>query len=944
MVANLITNTAVPVSNGVFTVILDFGNVFNGASYWLEIGVCTNSGTNGFTALIPRQNVTPSPYSIYSQAAGSVAGVLSAANLPTNVALLNGNANFTGTITASGFAGNASGLTGLNAANLTGTVSFANGGLGVGFTNLIPLGATYTSNATLTALLGHPTWGYVLPSLTVGSNYIVSIPNNGNDAEIYDVNGKGVYGPASPGIGSFTSTNATPGFYIMMANNPVNAPVLTTLSYSNAVSLPVGFSAPTISASSFSGNGSQLTNLDFSIFGTSMPPGNGLDVVNGSSDVKTYGSPVPIRCFNSFLGYGSAFTDAQLLAVANNFKGAGLAAVGFTNLVADAGWAMPAGTSGILTNDPTKFSNNIPTIVSILKSNGFNLGLWITMRDDNDPAAGANQMGYGGPEGTNIALVYSNAQMLASAGVNFLKIDGIDEFPWISHAEIFKQVFLNNNAPLILNAGENQTIGPLQVMTLNSIRTVTDNTDWPHFYGGVDMLMPKLNQLIATRTWPDLDAVAAATPDGNSYSSGMLYQSIANRCQIAHVALLPAQFTIRDGNFSANFPGQAYFYTNADILAIQGDYPISPGFMVSSSGSSTPNGVGSQAYTNGTMVIARQLSDGSVAIGLVNRTYLESSNITVNLASCGVPDGISTIRDVFGECFIGYATNGSLTYSVLPNDCKFIRVYPRKINPFPSDTNWIANYEYNKFTATNNIIGNNIQAYYEWQFSVGSPNPLFGGFTPAIGGVAYTNVVQFNPNGGGNWWLGGNGATMGLTVGLDNIIGMNGSEGKTTNIVTITGDGATLWTGIFTTNSPGPTNLAFNVAGVQNIGVSVTESNSSLSGTERVFQDFCNWYVTRNEAIATPTANIGTATIGNGAVTQSTTVGNFSTSNLTNTQPYDVMAVFYISSGSVTNFLANGTPWFTNTASATGVMTIPLAPGDYIHASATMTGASRVFP
>ena len=121
MVANLITNIAVPVSNGVFTVTLDYGNVFDGDSYWLEIGVRTNGSASGFTTLTPRQNVTGAPYSLYSLTAGSVNGVLAATNLPANVALLNGNANFTGTLTASNFAGNGAGLTNLTTTNPAGS-------------------------------------------------------------------------------------------------------------------------------------------------------------------------------------------------------------------------------------------------------------------------------------------------------------------------------------------------------------------------------------------------------------------------------------------------------------------------------------------------------------------------------------------------------------------------------------------------------------------------------------------------------------------------------------------------------------------------------------------------------------------------------------------------------------------------------------------------------
>src|SRR5205809_15970 len=45
------TNNAVAISNGLFAASLDFGTtVFNGHSYWLEIGIATNGG-GAFSAL-----------------------------------------------------------------------------------------------------------------------------------------------------------------------------------------------------------------------------------------------------------------------------------------------------------------------------------------------------------------------------------------------------------------------------------------------------------------------------------------------------------------------------------------------------------------------------------------------------------------------------------------------------------------------------------------------------------------------------------------------------------------------------------------------------------------------------------------------------------------------------------------------------------------------------
>lgn len=72
-VGSILTNAAVLVSDGLFTVPLDFGGgVFTGDARWLEIGVRTNGGGN-FTTLSPRQPFTPAPYALYAPNAGTAA-------------------------------------------------------------------------------------------------------------------------------------------------------------------------------------------------------------------------------------------------------------------------------------------------------------------------------------------------------------------------------------------------------------------------------------------------------------------------------------------------------------------------------------------------------------------------------------------------------------------------------------------------------------------------------------------------------------------------------------------------------------------------------------------------------------------------------------------------------------------------------------------------------
>jgi hypothetical protein len=123
-VGGTLTNSSTVISNGLFTVILDFGGVFNGSRDWLELGVRTN-GAVSFATLSPRQELTPTPYAITAQnvtgvvpasqltgtlpsivlsgtslnASQLTSGTVPDAQLSTNVALLNGTQTFTRTNT-----------------------------------------------------------------------------------------------------------------------------------------------------------------------------------------------------------------------------------------------------------------------------------------------------------------------------------------------------------------------------------------------------------------------------------------------------------------------------------------------------------------------------------------------------------------------------------------------------------------------------------------------------------------------------------------------------------------------------------------------------------------------------------------------------------------------------------------------------------------------------
>ncbi|MGD0253071.1 MAG: hypothetical protein ABSC01_10300 [Verrucomicrobiota bacterium] len=135
VIAGPLTNSATAVSNGLFTVTLDYGpGVFTGLDRWLDIGVRTNGSINAFTVLVPRQHLTPVPYAIFANTASNLSGSLPAAQLAgtlpasvfagytDTVALTNNGNVFSGTFNGT-FIGNGGGVFNVNVANLTGVLA-----------------------------------------------------------------------------------------------------------------------------------------------------------------------------------------------------------------------------------------------------------------------------------------------------------------------------------------------------------------------------------------------------------------------------------------------------------------------------------------------------------------------------------------------------------------------------------------------------------------------------------------------------------------------------------------------------------------------------------------------------------------------------------------------------------------------------------------------------
>jgi hypothetical protein len=95
-------------------------NVFTGTNRFAGVTIATNVNSQ-FAGTF-----TGSGAGLSSLGAGNLTGTISDARLSANVALLNANATFSGTVTASGFTGNGSGITNvdLRVANSAGAIAW----------------------------------------------------------------------------------------------------------------------------------------------------------------------------------------------------------------------------------------------------------------------------------------------------------------------------------------------------------------------------------------------------------------------------------------------------------------------------------------------------------------------------------------------------------------------------------------------------------------------------------------------------------------------------------------------------------------------------------------------------------------------------------------------------------------------------------------------------
>lgn len=362
-VGSTITKGDVAVTGGLFTLELDFGDVFDGTALWLDIGVRLGSSTGAYTSLTPRQSLTPAPFALYALSAGGL-------SLP-----------FAGNVSSS-----SPGFWITNNGNGVGVYGVAASGIG---------GSAYGVYGQSDSASGRGVYGTT--TATSGTNY-------GVYGRSPSTSGRGVYGVAEAGsgttygvYGSSASTNGRGVYGIANATSGANYGVY---GQSNSTS---GWGVY--------GNATASSGTTYGVYGQSVAP-NGVGVLGTHGATSGGGSGVQGQSSASggrgVLGIASASSGTNYGVFARTNSPDGYA-VYATNAASDFALDLVLGGSGSSDNGNLSSAPNLTGSDLVFYSND---EVWFYL-DNNDDENGSFQIQVGGGSNNPVFKVDENGNVSA---------------------------------------------------------------------------------------------------------------------------------------------------------------------------------------------------------------------------------------------------------------------------------------------------------------------------------------------------------------------------------------------------------------------------------------------------------------------------------------------------------------------------------------------------
>ncbi|QOV40475.1 lectin [Streptomyces ferrugineus] len=359
----------------------------------------------------------------------------------------------------------------------------------------------------------------------------------------------------------------------------------------------------------------------------------------GTTAEAAPGSPAltPPLGWNSWNSFGCGITEAQVRQAADAMVSSGMKDAGYQYVVVDDCWFDPQrDAQGNLRANPTKFPSGMKALGDYIHSKGLKFGIYQAPNEKTCAQGVGTYPGSTGSKGHEA----QDATTFASWGVDYLKYDWCSGSGTLSEQiaqfTIMRDALRATGRPIVYSINPNSFHAPTGDkfnwgVVADLWRTTEDLLDiwqnnntnsYPMGVGNVLDVTAPLAAQSGPGHWNDPDMLVVGRP-GLSLTE--------SRSHFALWALLGAPLMAGNDIRSMSADVSAIL-RNPRLLAVNQDSLGAGGRRVRDDGS--------------TEVFAKPLSDGSVAVGLVNRGE-GTATVTTTAAQVGLSGGSFTLTDLW---------------------------------------------------------------------------------------------------------------------------------------------------------------------------------------------------------------------------------------------------------------------------------------------------------
>jgi alpha-galactosidase len=455
----------------------------------------------------------------------------------------------------------------------------------------------------------------------------------------------------------------------------------------------------------------------------------------------------PAMGWNSYNRFGNTINEATTKQIADAMVSSGMRDAGYTILVVDCNWQAnpPRDVSGNLLANPTKFPGGMKALADYVHGKGLKIGL----HANRGPTAceSPTGSGSGGHE-------QQDARTWASWGIDFIKYDncnatdtkqsGLTEYALMrdalqSSGRDFKYSLCCWGKYAVQEWGSS---------TGNSWRVcpdIKDSFDSTVAWWGRNMMAVydytiTLADFAGEGRYNDPDMLEVGCNGADNGGIGMSLEEYHAHFSLWALMAAPLMAGNDVRSMSTDIKN---ILCAPEIIAVDQDPDGIQGRRVSKNGNSE--------------IIARELSDGSVAVGLLNRGT-SSANITVNWATTGLLPGQAQVRNLWTRTDLGAFTD-SYTASVARHGIVVLKIRQTPPAP-PVATSYLSDMT-PSFSRTG---GGAVQK-----------DKSSSGNTLTINSSTFTKGLGTNADSDIRYFLNGKFGRFTAEVGVDDEVGRNGS-------------------------------------------------------------------------------------------------------------------------------------------------------------------------